>query len=108
MLDATDPLRENVELHALLTEYETVRKREPKVDWNDRVMRLNGTSDEDLCSLHGILLSSGWLDLRVHAQAFDVPGRLQKAYRITPDGVRALRSIEDPFDDGDESADPWQ
>ena len=103
MLESIDLLRERIALQALLASYEARRNRDPKVEWQDREMALDGADEQDLCSMHGILLATGWLDVRVHAEAFAHAGELRGAYRITDDGIRALRYVEDPYDLAEEA-----
>lgn len=95
MLGASDVLRENLRLRRLLLHYEETYRRQVDAEWLDRLMELDGTDGEELSRLHGLLLAHGWLDSRVHHQAFDLPGQVRACYQITREGRHMLRFLED-------------
>ena len=92
-----DVLRENESLRTLLEEYGRLREQKADADWHDRVMEWQGREQAELCDLYGSLLAEGWLDSRVHVDAFTEPGKVGGCYRITREGIRALRNVDNPF-----------
>jgi hypothetical protein len=70
-------------------------------------MEWEGLSPEQLNKLHGLLLANGWIETRVHGDAFKIPGKLESCYRITSEGAALLKLAsashpvlpEDPDDD---------
>lgn len=95
MLDALAVLRANDHLRRLLLEYRLLREYEPETLWHDRIMALADLAPKELSRLHGLLLANGWLDIRVMPEAFEQPGRIAQCYRITREGLLALRQSDD-------------
>lgn len=91
MILGMETLRTEPGLRDLLQTYAERRKASPQVEWHDRVMALDGVEEERLTKLHGLLLAGGWVETRVHGESFQSPGRLEACYRITPEGLAALR-----------------
>lgn len=91
MITGYEALRDDPRLHGLLLTYSKMKKQKPDADWHDRIMEMDGVSEEELNKLHGLLLASGWMETRVHGDAFRTAGKLEACYRITPDGNAALR-----------------
>ena len=97
MLVPLELLVDNPCLRELLEQYRHQREQSPEAEWHDRVMHLAELTDEEMSELHGLLLACGWLDVRVHNEAFRTVGRLRDCYRISSDGIEALRMIENPL-----------
>lgn len=89
-----DALRSDARLRELLAAYVDRRRADPGAEWHDRVMELDGCTAEQLTKLHGRLLANGWIETRVHGEAFREAGRLEACYRATHDGVSALRQAQ--------------
>jgi hypothetical protein len=89
-----DALRSDERLRELLAAYVERRRFEPEAEWHDRVMEMEGCTPEELTKLHGRLLADGWIETRVHGDAFRRAGRLEACYRATHEGVRALRQAQ--------------
>lgn len=92
MILGVDSLRTEPGLLELLLRYGARHKESPQTEWHDRVMELDGADGPRLAKLHGLLLAAGWIETRVHGESFRTPGRLEACYRITPEGLTALRS----------------
>ena len=91
MITSIETLRADPKLHALLSAYATLKRKNPDVDWHDRVMELAGCEPSELNRLHGLLLASGWIETRVHGDSFRTAGKLASCYRVTADGSAVLR-----------------
>ena len=89
-------LAELPRLRPLLTRYRDLRERDAEPTWHDRVGSADNAADE-LHRLYGVLLAEGWLDARVGADTLAVPGELRGAYRITREGLQALRRTDEHF-----------
>lgn len=88
-----DTLRDNEPLLALLTAYAELKARQPDRDWHDRQGQFRDLPARELSRLHGMLLANGWIESRVHADAFHPAGRVADVYRVTHDGIRTLREL---------------
>jgi hypothetical protein len=99
-------LSENIPLRELLEQYQRVREQSPDREWHDRVMEMEGAGRSELSKLHGLLLANGWIDARVHADAFQSPSGVLDCYRVTPEGTRLLKTCK-LYNEPDASADPW-
>lgn len=97
-------LDSNTNLRLLLMQYRQQREQTPEREWQDRVMELGEVSANDLSKLHGLLLAQGWLDIQVSREAFQVPGQLTQCYKITREGLQALRMVDNPFLTAEEEA----
>lgn len=91
MIHTFEVIRNDPKLHALLLGYAARKRETPDAEWHDRIMELAGCDEAALGKLHGLLLASGWIETRVHGEAFRKAGVLESCYRITPDGSAALR-----------------
>lgn len=96
LLQSNSPLRE------LLEQYRQKQFERPDAEWHDRVMELGTLTTTELSKLHGLLLANGWVDTRVTADAFATAGKLADCYKVTRDGLTALRRADLPFVDGDD------
>lgn len=99
-------LDSNQNLRLLLMQYRKQREQFPDAEWHDRVMELGGVNVTELSRLHGVLLAQGWLDINVSREAFSVPGRLAHCYKVTREGLQALRMADNPFLAAEEESDP--
>jgi hypothetical protein len=99
-------LSENPPLRDLLERYQQGREQAPDREWHDRVMEIEGASRAELTKLHGLLLANGWIDARVHADAFQTPCAVRDCYKVTPEGSRLLKTCR-LYNDADPAADPW-
>jgi hypothetical protein len=91
MMTSIESLKADPKLHALLTCYAQLKRKNPDVEWHDRVMELPGCDPAELHRLHGLLLASGWIETRVHGDSFRTAGKLVSCYRVTTDGSAILR-----------------
>ncbi|MFO0945510.1 MAG: hypothetical protein U1D30_06140 [Planctomycetota bacterium] len=96
-------LQSNRPLRDLLEQYRARQISRPDMEWQDRVMELGTLTPTELSKLHGLLLANGWVDTRVTADAFATAGKLTDCYKVTRDGLSALRRADLPFLDGDEA-----
>lgn len=101
MITNIQTLQSDEQLRQLLDRYVQLHKSQPKVEWHDRVMELDGCDTQRLAKLHGLLLASGWIETRVHGDSFRHAGRLEACYKVTHDGVHALRlaAMQHPIDE---------
>lgn len=98
--------RDQPRLHTLLSTYRDALKPPAGVKetpWQDRVMVMEETPPDELSRMHGRAMALGWLETRVDPDVFAVAGRLERCYRLTPEGVAALRAFE-LYEDIDEDA----
>lgn len=98
MLSSLEVLRDDVSMRRLLGEYRHRQIQQPESEWHHRVMELVSVDMDRLSRMHGYLIASGWIDVRVERDAFGVDGGVLDSYRITKDGLRALISIESEQD----------
>jgi hypothetical protein len=88
--DETDRLSESTALQGLLAHYAELAAEDRQV-WHARLARLPEPSDESLVGLYGELLAYGWLEQNTgHTELGEQP--LERCYRVTPAGLRALRA----------------
>ena len=86
MLDDLDHLRTHLPLRQLLTHYVHLAEPDREV-WQDRLSSMDGMEPADMTKLHGDLLAFGWIEWT------SAPKKSSACYRVTSDGLRALRLI---------------
>ena len=96
MLGSLTLLADTPRLRPLLQRYQDLRERDAEPSWHDRLRGAEIPAAE-LHGLYGLLLAHGWLDTQVGPDTLVVPGELRNAYRITRDGVQALRRTDEHF-----------
>ena len=62
--------------------------------WQDRLAELASVTQRDVVRLHGELLAYGWLEQNTGQTPVLRAGSAPACYRITPAGLRALKSLE--------------
>ncbi len=87
MLDDVECLRTNSPLLQLLKHYTDRAQPNPEL-WQDRVFALKGVESTDLTKLHGDLLANGWIEWAFSTE------RPSACYRVSSEGVRALRLVD--------------
>ncbi len=88
--DEADRLSESDSLQSLLAHYADLAA-EDRQTWHARLAELPEPGDEPLVGLYGELLAYGWLEQNTgHTELGEQP--LERCYRITPAGLRALRA----------------
>lgn len=92
MLDAVQQLFDDATLRAALTHYAMLGASHPDV-WQDRLMRMEGTTSADLTNLHGLLLANGWIIQNLGGATSPKSGVVASCYQVTPAGQRALRQV---------------
>jgi hypothetical protein len=90
MFDELESLRDTPELQRLLGHYAEAGAADPEA-WQDRLAHLEGIEPQELVRLHGLLIAFGWLAQNTGNTPAGKPGVLAACYRVTADGVRALR-----------------
>jgi hypothetical protein len=90
MIDELDRLRTNVHLHQLLQHYAQLGAADRTI-WQDRVMHMEGVGPRDLGRLHGELIAFGWIEQNTGVTSVLQPGVVAGCYRITSQGLRALK-----------------
>lgn len=99
MIDSTEELlRAHPILLGLLFHYRDERKRSPDREWNDRLMAIPKIGNGELSRLHGLLLAHGLVETRVGLEIAVTGGTIRECYRITSEGNRILRRLDDPYD----------
>jgi len=93
MLNELERLRDAPGLFALLTHYTDLAAADRQA-WHDRRMQLDGCDARQLTRLHGELIAHGWLELDVTSVPQPRAGAVPACYRVTREGLRALKQIE--------------
>jgi hypothetical protein len=92
MFDELERLRGDEYLQRLLAHYAETGADRPEV-WQDRVMQMEGVEPKELTRLHGELIAFGWVDQNTGQTCPVKPGLTAGCYRVTRDGLRALKPI---------------
>jgi hypothetical protein len=105
MFDELDLLRDSPDLQQLLGHYAAAGAAEPDV-WQDRLAHQEGVEPRELVRLHGLLIAFAWLVQNTGNTPAGIPGVLAACYKITADGVRALRRAASGGEEGGEADAP--
>jgi hypothetical protein len=92
MRDELQFLKGNENLSRLLSHYASTGAADRET-WQDRVMELEGADSQGLVKLHGILLAYSWIEQNTGSSSFLQPGVVRQCYRITPAGLKALKTV---------------
>jgi hypothetical protein len=92
MFNEIERLRDTSALLTLLTHYAGLAAPDRQV-WHDRLMRLDGCDARQITRLHGELIAHGWLELDVASVPRPQAGAVPGCYRVTREGLRALKQI---------------
>lgn len=92
MFDEMQRLTESSALCALLNHYADLSKDDREV-WQHRVMEMEEIQSRELVKLHGELLAYGWLEQNTGNTPTLAIDQVQGCYRITRDGIKALKSL---------------
>jgi hypothetical protein len=71
--------------------------------WIDRPMKWDDLDGRALAKLHGHLVAEGWLEINLDSSTPRREGTVASCYRVTPAGLRALRTAgpgDDPHGGG--------
>ncbi len=90
MFDELDLLRDSPTLQRLLGHYAEGGAANPEA-WQDRLAELEGVQPRELVGLHGLLIAFGWIAQNTGNTPSGQPGILAGCYKVTADGMRALR-----------------
>lgn len=96
MLDLPVRLRENAHLLSLLSHYAGLGAEDRTV-WQDRLMRADGVSPEQLTTLHGELIAFDGIEQNTGHAVFLPDGTLSACYRVTSNGLREFRRLQGIF-----------
>lgn len=104
MLDEVQRLRECPSLFQLLMHYAQVGAADREA-WQDRLMQLDQVQAKELVQLHGELIAYSWITQNTGNTPVLKPGVVACCYRITSEGLRALKRAQRQYDaDEDEEA----
>ena len=95
MLDDFQRLLSNSNLLQLLSHYATLGK-ENRETWQPRLMQLDGVAAPEMVKLHGELIAFDWADQNT--------GHVPCCYRVTLNGLRAIKQVNGGETDGEELA----
>ena len=90
MFDDFQRLRNNPNLLQLLSHYATLGKE----TWQPRLMQLDGVAASEMVKLHGELIAFDWADQNT--------GNVPCCYRVTLNGLRAIKQVNGSETDGEE------
>ena len=94
MFDELQLLFDDSRLFQLLDHYGQLGLADRTV-WHDRLMEMGHVSRHDLTRLHGELIAWGWLEQNTGNTAVLKPGAVANCYRITAQGVKAIKRVKD-------------
>lgn len=104
MFDEMQRLRECPSLFQLLMHYAQVSGGDRET-WQDRLMQLDQVSPKELVQLHGELIAYSWIVQNTGNTPVFKPNVVAGCYRITAEGLRALKRAQKQYDaDEDEEA----
>lgn len=92
MFNELERLRDLPDLFTLLTHYADLAAPDRQV-WQDRRMALGECEPKQMHRLHGELIAHGWLELNIDALPPAKPGEVPGCYRVTREGLRALKQV---------------
>jgi hypothetical protein len=103
MFDEIDHLRDSELLRRLMNHYASLGSQDREI-WQDRLMQMEGVDPRQLVNLHGELIAFQWIEQNTGCTPAARPAVVAGCYRITSQGLRALRRAQVAREHDEEAA----